>query len=483
MSTRKSLFFSFLDRYASLAVSVASSMVIARLLTPTEIGVFSVTMVLLMFVATVRDMGAGQYLVQERELTTERIRAVWAVQLGLGLGLAGVVLLASYPVAVFYNEPRMRNIMLVVALNYAINPFGSLTYAWLMREMRFESIALMRFSAALSGALVSTWLAWKNYGPISLAFGSLASTVANALMAVYFRPKSFPWLPGVSEIKRVLVFGSQLTASSIVTVISGSAPELFLGKLQSLTAAGLYSRSSGLVQMFNRLFVDAVGAVCLPWFARQSREQGSFVDPFLKATAYVTALGWSFCLAVVFLAHPIVRVLYGNQWDQSVDLARLLAAAMAFSVPAALCETALLSSGAVTTIARVAVFSAIQSVAFVALGASQGLVALGIAMIAAAAVSAAIWLRATGRHIGLPLRGLLPTLRKSAVVALMAAIGPAVALVLYGPYPEVLLWPLLIGGLGGLAGFVFAVMLFKHPLRDEILSIWTKLGLSTRNAD
>ena len=185
-------------------------MVIARLLTPSELGVFSVAMVLLMFVSTVRDMGTGQYLVQEKNLTTERIRAVWAVQLGLGLTLACLVLVASYPVAAFYKEPRMLDIMLVVAFNYAVNPFGSLTYAWLMREMRFESIALMRFSATLGGAFVSIWLAWKGYGPISLAFGSLASTLTNALLAIYFRPKSFPWLPGVGEIKRVLVFGSRL---------------------------------------------------------------------------------------------------------------------------------------------------------------------------------------------------------------------------------------------------------------------------------
>lgn len=62
-------------------------MIIARLLTPGEIGVFSVTMVLLAFVGTVRDLGAGEYLVQEKELTTQRIKAVWAVQLGLGLVL------------------------------------------------------------------------------------------------------------------------------------------------------------------------------------------------------------------------------------------------------------------------------------------------------------------------------------------------------------------------------------------------------------
>ena len=95
MSTRHSLFFSFLDRYASLAIAIVSSMVIARLLTPAEIGVFSVTMVLLLSVNTFRDMGASQYLVQEQELTIERIRAVWAVQLGLGFGLACVVLLLS----------------------------------------------------------------------------------------------------------------------------------------------------------------------------------------------------------------------------------------------------------------------------------------------------------------------------------------------------------------------------------------------------
>jgi O-antigen/teichoic acid export membrane protein len=482
MTTRRSLFFSFLDRYASLLIAVLSSMAIARLLTPTEIGVFSVTMVLLMFVATVRDMGAGQYLVQEKNLTTERIRAVWAVQLGLGLLLAALVLLASHPVAVFYGEPRMRNIMLVVALNYAINPFGSLTYAWLMREMRFESVALIRFSSSASGALVSTWMAWQGLGPISLAFGSLASTVVNVLISIYYRPKGFPWLPGVAEIRRVLVFGSQLTVSSIVGTVSSSAPELLVGKLQNLTAAGLYSRSSGLVQMFHRLFVDAVGAVCLPWFARQSRERGSFVEPFLKATAYVTAFGWSFCLAVVCLAHPIIRVLYGNQWDQAVELARLLAVAMAFVVPASLCHTALLSSGAVTAIARVTITSALQSVFFASLGASQGLIVMGLAMIASAAVSATLWLRATSRHIDLPLRDLLRTLRQSAVVALLASVGPALALWAYGAHPATPLMPLLMGGTLGLAGFILGILLVNHPLRTEITKVLARPGATPDGA-
>ena len=475
MSTRKSLFFSFLDRYASLAISVVASMVIARLLTPAEIGVFSVTMVLLMFVSTFRDLGAGQYLVQVKELTTESIRAVWAVQLGLGLGLACLVLLASYPVALFYKEPRMRDIMLVVALNYAINPFGSLTYAWLMREMRFESVAMMRFSAGLSGAMVTTWLAWKDFGAISLAFGSLASTVANALIAVYFRPKSFPWLPGLTEVKRVLTFGSKLTAASIVNVMAGGAPELLLGKLQSLTAAGLYSRSVGVVNMFHRLFADAVTVVALPLFAKQFRENQNLADPFLKATAYVTAFGWSFCLAVICLAHPIIRAMYGNQWDQSVDLARLPAVSMIFSASVSLCGTALLSSGAVNKITKITIFSALQSIAFVAVGAWYGLTALGCALIVSAAVSAVMWLRITIRHIGLPVRALLHTFLQSAGVALLAAIGPTLALWIYGPYPDFFVMPLVLGSTGGLVGFVMGIIFLQHPLQEEVTAIWSRV--------
>lgn len=475
MSTRKSLFFSFLDRYAGLVISIVSSMVIARLLTPAEIGVFSVTMVLLMLVASVRDMGAGQYLVQERELTTERIRAVWAVQLGLGFGLACLVLLASYPVSLFYKEPRMRDIMLVIALNYAVNPFGSLTYAWLMREMRFLSVASMRFVSSLSGALVSIVMAWKGYGPISLAFGSLTSTVANALMASYFRPQHFPWVPGVAEIKRVLSFGTKLTSGGLVAVVSGGAPELLLGKLQDLYAAGLYSRSNGLVQMFNRLVVDAVTSFCLPWFSKQAREQNGLVAPFLKATAYVSVVGWSFCILIICLAHPMVRILYGAQWDASVDLARILSIALACNVPGALCNVALLSSGAVSQATRLIFVNSTQTVIFVALGAVHSMVAVGIALVAAALVSTFYALRVVSVHLKLPLQGLMHAMRLSAQVALLAAIGPVAALALYGPYPDDFMRPILVGGTGSFIGFVAGVVLFKHPLEEELLSIWAKI--------
>src|SRR4029450_13030087 len=107
MSTRRAFAFSFGDRYVGLVVHTVSAMVIARLLSPSEIGVYSITMVLVAFIATFRDLGAGQYLVQKTELGIDDIRATWAVQLSLGLFFGLLVASACWPVAAFYNEPRM----------------------------------------------------------------------------------------------------------------------------------------------------------------------------------------------------------------------------------------------------------------------------------------------------------------------------------------------------------------------------------------
>ena len=475
MSTRYSLIFSFIDRYASLVITVVSSMVIARLLTPAEIGVFSVTMVLLIFVNTVRDMNAGQYMVQEKNLTTDSIRAVWALQLGLGFGLAILVLAASHPVAVFYSEPRMRGIMWVVALNYAVNPLGSLTSAWLVREMKFGSLAMMRFASGLAGALVSTGMAWKGYGPISLAFGSLCATLVNAIVATFYRPKSFPWLPGLAEIKTVLSFGTKLTGSSFISQLALNAPELVLGKIQNVAAVGYFSRANGLVQMFYRLFVDAALNVCMPWFAKCLREDGEVNAPYLKATAYLTVFGWPFCVGLACLAHPAITLLYGNQWGSSVDLTRILAIATAISVPASLSRTALLAGGCVNTVVKVTILTALPTIAFVIVGAFWGLNEVGVLLVLASIINSWLWLRAVARDLGIRWRAILAVFWLSAKVTALSAIGPTVAWLIYGARPEQVLASLGVGSGLGIVGFLAGTFIFDHPVKYEITRIIAKI--------
>lgn len=468
MSTRRAFAFSFVDRYAALIIYTASAMVIARLLTPADIGVYSITMVLLGFIATFRDLGAGQYLVQKKDLTTDHVRATWAVQLGLGLLFASIIAAASLPVARFYVEPRMTPIMLILAINFAITPFQALPYAWLTRDMKFGTLALIRVTGAIAHAAFAVALAWLDHGPMSLAWANLAATVAGIMLAASIVGSRLPWRPSFAGVRQVISFGGRLTAVSFFTTVRNASPELFLGKLQGMTDTGLFSRSQGLVAMFERLVMDAVNAVAFPLYAKEMREGNDVTPTFLRAAGLITVLGWSFLVCLAILAFPVIRVLYGPQWDAAVDPTRWLAVAMIVAVPVHVCMVPMLATGAVGQVLRVAALSTVISVASAGIGASFGLLTLSQLMLPAAAVSSALWLYAAKRHVSFKWRDLGATLGKSAITAAAAGAIPLAVSLALGWRSTEFLATLLIAVPGAAAGFGAAAYLTRHPVWDEL---------------
>ena len=469
MNIRRSLAFSLLDRYAGLVVTIVATMILARLLTPAELGVYSLAMALLAMAATVRDMGAGNYLLQEPDLTADRVRAVWALQLGLGLGLALIVAALSGPVAAFYAEPDIQSIMLILALNYLVNPVGSLTYAWLMREMRYDALALMRLSSALSGAVVSVFLAWRGAGAISLAWGGLCSTVVNAVVSMAFRPDHFPWMPGLKEIRRVLSFGVRMTSTSIMNSLAIVAPEFLLGKTQGMAAVGFYSRANGLVSLFSRLVTDAVYSVALSMFSQRARAGLEYSDEFVRALSYVTVLSWPFFGGLALLAHPTILLLYGPQWVDSVALTRWLAFATAVGAPISLCTAALIGSGAMAAFMRVSAVTLATTVVAAGVGAAYGLAALGPALALGSVVAIVFWLKQTRGRVGFSWAAMARASGQSAAVALVTLAGPLLSVMVFGHAPASPWAPLLLGAAVGVPLFVLAVLRLGHPLGDELV--------------
>lgn len=465
---RTALTWSFADRYASLTVNMMSSMVIARLLTPAEIGLFSVALAALILATTLRDLGAGNYLVQEQEITTERVRATWTVQLAVGAVLALITAALSFAVAKFYGEPKLASLVQIIALNYLFNPFGSLTYSWLMREMNYEAVAKMRLASTFIGALVAIGLAWQGFGALGLAWGNLAAILMNGLMSMLYRPKWFPLRPGIAEIRRVLSFGTKLTSTSIMTSISNAAPDFILGHTLGLAAAGYYSRANGLVQLVYRLFMDALYPVALSMFSQEVRHSREFSTQFIKSLQYLTVICWTLFLAIGLMAYPLIHLLYGSQWGASVPIVRWLAIAAMFSIHIPLCTAALVASGNVSAMLPVTFGSGVAVLIAIIAGSRYSLESVGLLMIFASAVIGARWLIAAQRAVGFRWRDLARAIYPSVATAVLSNTSVLAIFVYFQQPKEYIVLPLISSFILGGIGFYFTVKWVQHPIAMDI---------------
>lgn len=470
-SIRISFLWALGQNYVVLGCQFITSMVIARLLTPAEMGVFSVAVVVVGMAQILRDFGVGDYIVQEKELTPERIRSALAVNMTLAWFLAAALFFGSWPIAEFYRDTGVRLVMQVLAINFLLLPFGSVPLAVIRREMNFAVIAEVKVVTALVGSTASILLAYNGMSYLSMAWGSVVSNALVILIALRHRPKNLPLLPGVHEIRRVLGFGTFASATFILAELDKNVSDLLLGRLLGMGPTGIFGRAQGLVQLMDRILLNSVWSVAMPYFAQKDRSGADVQEGFLRAAGYVTAIIWPFAILLGCMAYPAVRILFGDQWDASVPLVRWLCIHVIIGAPFALLGSVMLALGQVRILTLGVFVHVVCKVALLFVGASYGLAYVAIAIVGSTCLGAGVSFTLLHKTIGLRLMPMLRALGRSVVVAIASGVGP-VLVYLFATIDADHLWlPAIVAGVTALAGWGAGVALASHPLKAEITTV------------
>lgn len=469
MSTvRRSVAISFATRYIELIIQFASTVIIARLLTPEEIGIFSVAAVLVGLAHILRDFGVGQYVIREQQLTSEKLRNAFGVALMVAWGLALVLASISYPISVFYNEQGIRDVMLVLALNFFLIPFGSITIAYLRREMQFGILFRVNVASALVHAICAVTLASLGFSYMSMAWAAVAGVITTILVVNLYRPAGLPYLPQFKRITNIVRFGGYASTANLTEEAGRSAPDLVIGRVLSMDDVGLFGRAVGLVRLFNRLVSSAIWPVVLPYFSAVHRDGSSIKEVYLKAISYVTTLAWPFFLFLGIMAYPAVRILYGPQWDESVPLVKILCVWGAISSSIFFFNQVVTAIGYVNKtmsyqfVYQLIVILAILSSVFYGTQA----VAWGISL--SALIGFFVAYRYLSALAGITIKDFFASTYKSFFVASVSVVIPAVISLSMNIGPDNYLVPFIVSLFGFSISWLFAVLIVKHPIGNEI---------------
>lgn len=471
---RKAIGISFATQYVELGIQFVSVMVLARILSPSEIGTFSVAAMLMTMLHTFRDFGVIQYIIQERELDRDKLSSVMGVAILLALAIAGVMALLSVPVAQFYANQALRDVMLVMAASFAISPFGSVVLGVLRREGRLDAIFYVKTFAALCQVSVGIWLALKGHGALSLAWSNFAGILAFGLASNVFRPASLPWLPRFRNLGAILSFGSISSLGNLANNAGASAPELIIGKVMNLAAVGYFSRATGLVQLFTRLIASALTPLVLPYFAQVKRDGKTLDKPYLTAVSQLTAVAWPFLAVLLVLAYPVTRALYGDQWNTAVPIARLLCVASIVSAVGLFSSQAMVAAGQVRSATLCNLLVQPLRIAAVLASSAWGLEAVALAMVVSECIGLVVVCWFLHRTIGVRPPALARACAGSVAIAACSLAVPVLVWLGGSDHTPHVWSALALGGLGAVLGWLGGLVLTRHPLGEHVLPL---LGL------
>lgn len=430
---RRGLLFSMLGKYMLRVINLLSTIIIVRLLTPTEIGVFAIASSFVMVLTEVKLLGANAYLVRAEVLDDEKIRKAYGMTILMCWGIAASLILGSGSLATFFKHADIQQVFIILALSFLVAPYISVPDAILTRSYRFKEISIIELSAALLQVGITLLLVYKGFSFYALAWGQFSGMLCRFALSLYFTRETKIYRPKFSGIGEIAKLGVFTSASNIMRRIHYSAADLVIGRLGTPAEVAVFSRGMGFIDFISQIVLDGVGSVAQPYMSELKRRGSDIAAAYIKTTTLLCSLVWPILAVAGFAALPAIRLLFGDQWDASAPIAAVLSVWMLVKVVSFFSPPLLIAVGFESMMFKRDVTCFVLLIASLFFSYSYGLSAMGLAFLLNGLVEGLITLWMLRSAVQLSIPSLFVALIKPALVAAVCLAG-AVGLDLLYPF-------------------------------------------------
>jgi len=329
----KNLIVSFVGRvYTGILTFAVVAVLLPRVLTPAGFGIYAFYSTLFVILGVIVDFGSNVIAVREGSREPGRLGAlVYSLTL-IRLVMSLVCLAAALVLAALFEKDWNDRLLIAGAsLHILFHTLGGFGVVFHVR-MKFSSVALAAavghtcfFAAAL--ALYLGRRPEPAYYLFALGGGLAVSNLASYFMGRGLVPG--PLAAGRGETARLLKEAFPLGISAVVSIAYFNVDTLLLRPLQGDEAVGLYNASYRLLT-FAILIPVLFNQVLLPVYSRLAGDRPDlFRRVFCRAVLYMGAAGLPVCAALLFLAEPVLLLIFPEGYVRSAGCLRILGAAVA----------------------------------------------------------------------------------------------------------------------------------------------------------
>jgi PST family polysaccharide transporter len=309
-----------------------ASLIMARLLSPTEFGIAAAAGFFTLLAGRLSELGFNAAIVRSKDLRPIHLSTVFVASLVLGLVSFAALQALAPAIAAFYGIQETAGILRIAAFSFLVAPFGAVPAALLARNMMFRQGATIAWMNSASWLATSVLLAWLGFSYMSLVYGRLVGVTVTTVARVTFAR----WRPSLAfsfaSLREILPYGAGVHAKRLLDYAAQQGDNLVVGKVLGVEALGFYDKAFSTVERFLARLNTGGPNVMFRIFAVIHEDPGRFRRAYQKVVMSASLLGFTTFAVLIALAPQLIVVLFGERWSPSTVPFQLLSLAAALKV-------------------------------------------------------------------------------------------------------------------------------------------------------
>jgi len=299
-------------------VGIVSTLILVRLLSPDDFGLFGLVTGASAVLDTLSQLSLQIALLRMREPSRAHYDTAWTLGLLRAL-LFGLMLAAGATfLADFVHDGRLQAICYALAAIIFLQGFENIQLVEYQREFRYDKVFLYQLVGKLAGFVIGLAAAYllRNYWALVIG------TAAQRLIVIPMGYSMRPYRPrfDLSEWRHFFHFSKWLMVTNALWVVDGSMIMFVLGRIVGASGIGLYQ----IANQIGSLPASEIGAPirdpAAAGYARAVNSPDLMRQSFLENLSLLVAVVMPLSLGIAVMADPITSIFLGEKWAAAAPI-------------------------------------------------------------------------------------------------------------------------------------------------------------------
>ncbi len=315
---------SSVDRFAGQIIQFVISIILARILIPSDYGIVGMLGIFMAISGVFIDGGFSSALIQRKDRSEEDLNTVFYINIGMAT-VCYLLLAACAPwIAEFYNMPILIPVIHVYCLNLILSSISGINNTLLTINVDFKTKSKISVTAAITSGIIGIICAYFGLGVWALIIQALSSALLSGILNFYF----VRWFPkmifSITSFKKLFSFGSKLLISNIIASAYANIYSLVIGKQFNSAVLGFVSRAQGFTNLTANNLTDIVSRVSYPILSKVQDDDTTLKRVYSKYIKMSSFIIFPVVLLLCGIAKPLVLVLLTDKWAPCIGLLQIL---------------------------------------------------------------------------------------------------------------------------------------------------------------